>query len=131
MEEGMDITQAVKTFSVLQPKSIHTLFILVTPQAISALLIFSNLEPSLQCQLGWALACHTHPFTLKADSHLFMLFHGGIQFLRQVIRHIGHTRFLLIAPAQAAFVFAGFLVILLLSIFAVSFCYLYGSTKNK
>lgn len=56
--------------------------------------------------------------------NLFMLFHGGIQFLRKVIRHIGHTRLLLIAPTQAALVFAGFLVILLLSIFAVSFCYI-------
>lgn len=53
-----------------------------------------------------------------------MLFHGGVQFLRKVIRHVGHARLLLVAPAQAALVFAGLLVILLLSIFAIAFCYL-------
>lgn len=55
---------------------------------------------------------------------LFMFLHGGIEFLGEVVRHIGHTRFLFVAPTQAALVFAGFLIIFLFSIFAVSFCHI-------
>lgn len=59
-----------------------------------------------------------------------MLLHGGIQFLGEVVGHIRHAWFLLIAPAQAALVFAGFLVILLFRIFAVSLCHLQDSIKE-
>lgn len=60
-----------------------------------------------------------------------MLLHGGIQFLREVIGYIGHAWLLLIAPTQAALVFASFLIILLFSIFAVSLCHLQVSTRGR
>lgn len=59
-----------------------------------------------------------------------MFLHGGIQFLREVVGYIGHAWLLLIASAQAALVFAGFLIILLFSIFAVSLCHLQDSRKE-
>lgn len=58
-----------------------------------------------------------------------MLLHGGVQLLREVIGYTGHAWLLLVAPTQAALVFAGFLVVFLFSIFAVSLCYLQVSTK--
>lgn len=67
----------------------------------------------------------------EAASYLFMFLHGGVQFLREVIGYIGHAWLLLIAPTQAALVFAGFLIILLFSIFAVSLCYLQDSTRER
>lgn len=70
------------------------------------------------------------PF-LVAVSYLFVLLHGGIEFLREIIRHIGHAWLLLIAPTQAALVFAGFLIILLFSIFAVSLCHLQVDTRGQ
>lgn len=60
-----------------------------------------------------------------------MFLHGGVQLLREVIGYIGHAGLLLIAPTQAALVFAGFLIILLFSIFAVSLCYLQDSTRER
>ena len=70
------------------------------------------------------------PF-LVAVSYLFVLLHGGIEFLREIIRHIGHAWLLLIAPTQAALVFAGFLIILLFSIFAISLCHLQVNTRGQ
>lgn len=55
---------------------------------------------------------------------LFMFLHGGVQLLREVIGHIRHAWLLLVAPTKAALVFAGFLIILLFSIFAVSLCHI-------
>ena len=126
MQHHVNLEQPQRTFFISK-LYMHILFISVNPLPVKSFLPsefpatwsfhhasgVSSLDPPLP-----------HPSTLVAASHLFMLFHGGIQFLRKVIRHIGHTRLLLIAPTQAALVFAGFLVILLLSIFAVSFCYL-------
>lgn len=57
-----------------------------------------------------------------------MFLHGGVQLLREVIGHIRHAWLLLVAPTKAALVFAGFLIILLFSIFAVSLCHLQVST---
>lgn len=48
-----------------------------------------------------------------------MLLHGGIKLLGQVIGYIRHPRLLLIGSADAALVFVGFLVVLLLGVFAV------------
>lgn len=66
-----------------------------------------------------------------ATSYLFVFLHCGIQFLREVIGYIGHAWLLLVAPTQAALVFAGFLIIFLFSIFAISLCHLQVSKGDK
>lgn len=66
-----------------------------------------------------------------ATSYLFVFLHCGIQLLREVVGYIGHARLLLVAPTQAALVFAGFLIIFLFSIFAVSLCHLQVSRGDK
>lgn len=53
-------------------------------------------------------------------SHLFVLLHGGIELLRQVVGHVGHAGLLLVGSADAAFIFVGFLVVLFLGILAVT-----------
>lgn len=52
--------------------------------------------------------------------HLFVLLHGGIKLLGQVVGYIRHPRLLLIGSAHAALIFVGLLVVFLLSIFAVA-----------
>lgn len=76
------------------------------------------------------LACLPHPPKM-ATPYLFVFFHGGIQLLREVIGHIGHAWLLLVAPTEAALVFAGFLIIFLFSIFAVSLGHLKVSREDK
>lgn len=49
-----------------------------------------------------------------------MLFHGGVEFLGQVVGYIRHPRLLLVGSADAALVFVGLLVVPLFGIFAVS-----------
>lgn len=49
-----------------------------------------------------------------------MLLHGGVQLLGQIIGYIRHPRLLLIGSAHAALVFIGLFVVLLLSVFAVT-----------
>lgn len=53
-------------------------------------------------------------------SHLFVLLHGGVELLGQVVGHVGHTRFLLVGSADTAFILVGFLVVLFLGILAVT-----------
>lgn len=53
--------------------------------------------------------------------YLLVFLHGSIKFLRKVIRNVGHPWFLLVRSAQAAFVLARFLIVLLFGIFAVTF----------
>lgn len=60
-----------------------------------------------------------------------MLLHRGVQLLREVVGDIRHAGLLLVAPTQAALVFAGFLIIFLFSIFAVSLRHLQVSRGNK
>lgn len=48
-----------------------------------------------------------------------MFLHGGVEFLRQIIGYIWHSRLLLIGSADAALVLIGFLIILLLGVLAV------------
>lgn len=57
-----------------------------------------------------------------ATLYLFVLLHGCIQLLGEVIRHVGHARLLLVGSAQAALILARFLAVLLLGVLAVSFC---------
>lgn len=66
-------------------------------------------------------------------SHLFMLLHGGVEFLGQVVGHIGHTGFLLVGPADTAFILVSFLVVLFLSILAVTLAALqqYANLSDK
>lgn len=65
-------------------------------------------------------------------SYLFVLLHGGVKLLGQVIGYIRHPRLLLIGSAHAAFVFIGLLVVFLLSVFAVPRCTLQAfHKKNK
>lgn len=65
-----------------------------------------------------------------------MLLHRGVQFLGKIIGYIRHPRLLLIGSTQAALIFIGLLVVLLLSIFAITLCTLQesdneGSSKKK
>lgn len=53
-------------------------------------------------------------------SHLFVLLHGGVELLRQVVGHVGHAGLLLVGSADAAFILVGFLVVLFLGILAVT-----------
>lgn len=53
-------------------------------------------------------------------SHLFVFLHGSVELLGQVVGHVGHTGFLLVGPADTAFIFVGFLVVLFLGILAVT-----------
>ena len=64
-------------------------------------------------------------------SYLFVLLHGGIQLLWEVVGYVGHAWLLLIAPTQAALVFASFLVVFLFSVFAVSLCHLQVSRREQ
>lgn len=66
-----------------------------------------------------------------AITHLLVLLHRGVQLLREVVGDIRHAGLLLVAPTQAALVFAGFLIIFLFSIFAVSLRHLQVSRGNK
>lgn len=59
-----------------------------------------------------------------------MLLHGGVQLLRQIISYIWHPRLLLIGSAHAALVFIGLLVVLLLSVFTVTWCSLKNILKK-
>lgn len=52
--------------------------------------------------------------------YLFMLLHGCIKFLRQVIGHTWHPGFLFVGPAQTALVLARLLIVLFLGVFAVT-----------
>lgn len=63
--------------------------------------------------------------------YLFVLLHGGVKLLGQVVGYIRHPRLFLIGSAHAAFVFVGLLVVFLLSIFAVAWCALQVFTKKK
>lgn len=45
---------------------------------------------------------------LPAGPHLFVLLHGGVEFLGQVVGHIGHAGLLLVGAADAAFILVGF-----------------------
>lgn len=49
-----------------------------------------------------------------------MLFHGGVQLLREVIGHAGQAGFLFVGSAEAALVLVGLLVVFLLGILAVA-----------
>lgn len=49
-----------------------------------------------------------------------MLLHGGVQLLGQIIRYVRHPGLLLVGSAHAALVFIRLLVVLLLSVFAVT-----------
>lgn len=60
------------------------------------------------------------------ESHLFVLLHGGIKLLGQIVRYIRHSRLLLVRSTHAAFVFICLLVVFLLSIFAVTWDTLRG-----
>lgn len=61
-------------------------------------------------------------------SYLLVFLHGGVELLREVVGDVGHPRFLLVGPAQAAFVLARLFVVLLFGVLAVAFC---GLWKNK
>lgn len=61
--------------------------------------------------------------------HLFVFLHGGVELLGQVVGHVGHTRFLLIGPADTAFILVGFLVVLFLGILAVTLAALQQHAK--
>lgn len=54
------------------------------------------------------------------ELYLLVLLHGGVQLLGQVIGHTGHTGFLLVGAADAAFILVCFFVVLLLGILAVT-----------
>ncbi len=54
-----------------------------------------------------------------------MLLHCGVEFLGQIIGYIRHPWLLFIGSAHTAFVFIGLLVVLLLSVFAVTWCSLW------
>lgn len=56
----------------------------------------------------------------KKTSDLFVLLHGGVELLGQIISYIWHSRLLLIGSAHAALVFVGLLIVLFLCIFAVT-----------
>lgn len=57
-------------------------------------------------------------------AYFLVLLHSGIQFLREVVGDVGHSRLLFITTTQAALIFTGLLIVLLFSIFAISFAYL-------
>ena len=61
----------------------------------------------------------------KTRLDLFVLLHGGVKLLGQVIGYIRHPWLLLIGSAHAAFVFIGLLIVLLLCVFAVTRCSLW------
>ncbi len=60
-----------------------------------------------------------------------MLLHGGVQLLGQIIGYIRHPGLLLIGSAHAALVFIGLLVVLLLSVFAVTWRTLWEINHNS
>ena len=55
-----------------------------------------------------------------AGPHLFVLLHGGVEFLGQVVGHVGHAGLLLVGAADAAFILVGFLIVLFLGVLAVA-----------
>lgn len=59
-----------------------------------------------------------------------MLLHRGVQFLGKIIGYIRHPRLLLIGSTHAALIFIGLLVVLLLSIFAITLCTLQESDNE-
>ena len=52
--------------------------------------------------------------------YLFVLLHGGVELLGQVVGHVGHAGLLFVGSTDAAFILIGFLVVLLLGILAVT-----------
>ena len=54
-------------------------------------------------------------------THLFVLLQAGVKLLGQVIGYIRHPRLLLVGSADAALVFVGFFVVLLLGVLAITF----------
>ena len=50
-----------------------------------------------------------------------MLLHAGVELLGEVVGYVGHPGFLLVGSAQAAFVLACLLVVLLLGVLAITF----------
>lgn len=65
--------------------------------------------------------------TSRCGAYLFVLLHGGVELLGEVIGHVGHPGFLLVGSAQAAFVLTCLLVVLLLGVLAVTFSGLWES----
>lgn len=65
-----------------------------------------------------------HRSRVKVDhkEHLFVLLHGCIQFLGQIICYVWHPWLFLICSAHAALVFVGLFVVLFLCVFAVPWC---------
>lgn len=49
-----------------------------------------------------------------------MFFHGGIQFLAQIITHIGQASFLLVGPAHTALILVGLLVVFLFGVLGIT-----------
>lgn len=62
---------------------------------------------------------------------LFMLLHGGVEFLGKIIGYIRHPRLLFIGSAHAALIFIGLLVVLLFCIFAITLCTLPNDSQRK
>lgn len=62
-------------------------------------------------------------------SHLFVLLHGGVELLGQVVGHVGHAGLLLVGSADAAFILVGFFVVLFLGILAVTLAALQQHTQ--
>lgn len=56
------------------------------------------------------------------SANLLMFLHGGVEFLGQVVGHVGHSRLLLVGSAHAALVLARLFIVLLFGILAVAFC---------
>lgn len=57
---------------------------------------------------------------INPSQYLFMLLHGGIELLRQVIGHVWHAGLLLVSSADAALILVGFFVVLFLGVLAVA-----------
>lgn len=74
--------------------------------------------------LEYRRACiyRNKPFSFysRFPQYLFMLLHGGIELLRQVIGHVWHAGLLLVSSADAALILVGFFVVLFLGILAVA-----------
>lgn len=68
---------------------------------------------------------------LKGCTHLFVLLQAGVKLLGQVIGYIRHPRLLLVGSADAALVFVGFFVVLLLGVFAVHGRALRGMERDE
>ena len=57
---------------------------------------------------------------MGSSSYLFVLLHAGVEFLREVIGHVGQAWLLLIGSAHTALILRSLLAVLFLGVLAVA-----------